>query len=107
MEALYKDFYSQLVGKEEFIYLHPHPRHYGRMLLHLARSEARGCLIFQAKPCLPSFSRFWARGWARWVVKALQVKPTFLDNATGWHKTPVHTVFCLEFDFNIADPFGF
>ena len=107
MEAIRRDFFSQLVGADEFVFLHPHPRHYGRLLLHLQRSEARGCLIFQCRTSLPSFSRFWAGRWARWVVQAVELSPAFFNTLLDWQQNPSFKVFCLEFDFGVADPFGF
>ena len=108
MEAIRRDFFSQLVDSDEFVFLHPHPWHYGKLLLHLQRSAARGCLVFQFRPSLPSFPRFWAGKWARWVVQAVELFPSFFNNVSQDKRKPAHfRVFCLEFDFEVTDPFGF
>ena len=107
--SLRRNFFSQLVDREEFVFLHPHPRHYGRLLLHLQRSAARGCMVFQFRPCFPSFTRFWVGKWLRWVVQAVELFPVFFYNLAWDPQMPATSfkVFCLEFDFGGTDHFGF
>ena len=82
------------------------PWHYGRLLLHLERSKARGCLIFHFLLSYPTFSRFWAGSWARWVVKVVELFLFFFSNCgmdnleifmqpAAWN----FKLFCLEFNF--------
>ena len=50
MEAPGRDFFSVLLYPDKFVYLHSHPQHLRRRLLHLERSKASGCLVFHYLP---------------------------------------------------------
>ena len=43
-------FEPVIFPREDFFWFHPHPRLLGKLLLHLQRSRARGCLVCSVLP---------------------------------------------------------
>ena len=80
MEAVGRDFFSVLLYPDKFVYLHSHPHHLRRLLLHLERSKASGCLVFHYLPSKRAFSHSGQEGgldgWCRCWNSSLSSSPT-------------------------------
>ena len=111
-ESVGTNFFANVLGREEFLWLHPHPNQLGWLLWHLELHRVRGCLVFHMLPKKPVYSFVrWGQEWARWVKLALEVHPTFICapgmNNDFFNGLPIKKNIILEFDFHIQDLFKF